>query len=400
MHGGGSARDRALTAVLVAPDRSLAEQFRDAAAGPKVFEILAEMKEYPPASTIEMRLRQIQPDLLIIDLASNFEAAAALIQAATAVQPPIQVVGLHYRPDPEVVIRCFRSGASEFLAAPFDASAQREAAARIRRLRAPEPERQEEAGTVLGFTPAKPGSGASTLSTQSAFALKRLTGRRVLLLDLDIYGASVAFHLKLRPTYSVIDALERSARLDPAAWSALVTQCGGIDVLAAPEQPLTDALDAASLHEVFEYSRMMYDWVIVDLPSVFHPHSLMALSEMDSALLVSTPDLVSLHMGRRAVGLLGNLGYSRDRFHMVVNRMEKGTGLSVSDIEKIFGCPVMAALPEDPHPVLRTVARVEPLSGDCELGRALGQLAKKLQALAAPAESRNAAEGRAVAAEL
>jgi pilus assembly protein CpaE len=401
MHGGGSARDRALTAVLVAPDRGLAQQFRDAAAEPKVFEVLAEMKEYVPASTIEMRLRQIQPDILLVDLASDFEAAAALIQAASAVQPPIQVVGLHYRTDPEAVIRCFRSGASEFLAAPFAADAQREAAARIRRLRAPEPGRQEEAGTLVGFTPAKPGSGASTVSVQSAFALKRLTGRRVLLVDLDIHGGSVAFHLKLRPTYSVLDALERSARLDPASWPALVMQCGGIDVLPAPEQPVTEELDAAGLHEVLEYSRMMYDWVIVDLPSVFHPHSLLAMSEVDSALLVSTADLVSLHMARRAVGLLGNLGYARDRFRMVVNRLEKAAGLSVSDMEKIFGCPVLAALPEDPQPVLRTVARVEPLAGDCELGRALEQMVKKVQALVAPARSKNgAAEGRTVTAEL
>jgi pilus assembly protein CpaE len=231
--------------------------------------------------------------------------------------------------------------------------------------------------------------------------LKRLTGRRVLLVDLDIHGGSVAFHLKLRPTYSVLDALERSARLDPASWPALVMQCGGIDVLPAPEQPVTEELDAAGLHEVLEYSRMMYDWVIVDLPSVFHPHSLLAMSEVDSALLVSTADLVSLHMARRAVGLLGNLGYARDRFRMVVNRLEKAAGLSVSDMEKIFGCPVLAALPEDPQPVLRTVARVEPLAGDCELGRALEQMVKKVQALVAPARSKNgAAEGRTVTAEL
>lgn len=402
MHGSAGARERALTAVLVALDRNLAEQFRSAAAEPKVFEVLAELKEYPSASTLEMRLRQIQPDVLLIDLASHFDSAAALIQAAAAVQPPIQVVGLHYRPDPEVVIRCFRVGASEFLAAPFEASAQREAAARIRRLKAPDAGRQEEAGTLIAFTAAKPGAGASTISTQAAFALKRLTGRRVLLIDLDISAGSIAFQLKLRPTYSVLDAIERSSRLDPGTWSALVVQTGGIDVLAAPDLPFDAELDAAGLHDVLEYSRMIYDWVVVDMPTVFHPHSLLALSEVDSALLVSTADLVSLHMARRAVGLLSHLGFGRDRFHIVVNRLERGAGLSVSDMEKIFGCPVLATLPEDLHPVHRTVTRVEALGGDCELGRALDQLMKKVQGAAAPAaRSRaTAAEGRAVTAEL
>jgi len=402
MHGVAGARDRALTAVLVAPDRALAQQFREAAAEPKVFEILAELKEYVAAPTLEMRLRQIQPDVLLIDLASHFDTAAGLIQAASAVQPPIQVVGLHYRPDPDVVIRCFRAGASEFLAVPFEAGAQREAAARIRRLRAPEAGKQQEAGSLIAFAPAKPGSGASTLCTQAAFALKRQTGRRVLVIDLDLQGASVAFHLKLRPTYSVLDAIERSSRLDPGTWSALVVQSGGIDVLAAPDQPVADGLDATGLHDVLEYSRLMYDWVVVDLPSVFHSHSLLALSEVDTALLVSTADLVSLHMARRAVGMLTNLGYGRDRFQMVVNRLERGAGLSVGDMEKIFSCPVLATLPEDPQPVHRMVTRVEPLGSECELGRALEQMVKRVQGLAAPAARAKtpAGDGRAVAAEL
>jgi hypothetical protein len=87
---------------------------------------------------------------------------------------------------------------------------------------------------------------------------------------------------------------------------------------------------------------------------------------------------------------------------MVVNRLERGAGLSVSDMEKIFGCSVLATLPEDLQPVHRTVTRVEPLGSDCELGKALEQMLKKVQGIAASAGRPKAAgtEGRAVAAEL
>lgn len=401
MIGGTGARDRALTAVLVAKDRVLAESFLAAAAEARVFEILSDLKEYPPAPTLEMRLRQIQPDVLLIDVASDFEAAAALIHAAAAVQPPIHVVGLHHRTDPEVVIRCFRAGAAEFLAAPFEGSAQREAEARLRRLREPEPGRPQDLGVLLAFAPAKPGSGASTVATQCAFALKRATGGRVLLADLDTQAGSIAFHLKLQPTYSVLDAVERSSRLDPGAWSAMTVSGGGVDVLAAPEAPSPSPVDSNGLHEVLEYSRMLYDWVVVDLPSVFQRLSLFVLSEVDAACLVTTADLVSLHMARRAVALLNQLGFSRDRFQMVVNRLERHSGLSASDMEKIFSCPVFATLPEDPHSVHRMVTRVEPLGKECELGRALDQLAGKVRSLT-PAGGKlkgAAAEGRVAVAE-
>lgn len=395
------AHEMALTAVLVAKDRVLAESFLAAASKCRVFEILADLKEYPPPATLEMRLRQIQPDVLLIDLAADFETASRLMQAAASVQPPIHVVGLHHRTDPEAVIGCFRAGAAEFLASPFEPAAQREAAGRLLRLRNPERSRQQENGTVVAFAPAKPGSGASTAATQCAFALKRATGGRVLLIDLDTEAGSIAFHLKLQPTYSVLDAVERSSRLDPGAWSALTASTGGIDVLAAPEVPAPGEVDSNGLREVLEYSRVLYDWIIVDLPSVFRRLSLFVLSEADSACLVATADLVSLHMARRAVSLLGQLGFSRDRFQMVVNRMDRRAGLSLSDMEKIFGCPVFATLPEDLHSVHRMVTRVEPPGKDSELGRALEHLAGKIRSLS-PADAktgRTAADRRAATAE-
>ncbi|MCS7044591.1 MAG: AAA family ATPase [Bryobacteraceae bacterium] len=401
MNVAGGAREKALTAVLVANDRALAESFLRAAGEAKVFQILAELKGYPAAATLEMRLRQMQPDVVLLDLASDFGAACALIPVAASLQPPVQVVGLHHRPEPDTLIRCFRAGAAEFLSMPFDAAAQREAAARIWRLRQPEPQQPGESGVLVAFSPVKPGAGASTIATQFAFAVRKQAGRRVLLVDLDTLAGAIAFHLKLAPTYSVLDAIARSSALDPGAWSAMTVSAGGIDVLAAPDQPVGEEIDSNGLHEVLEFSRLLYDWVIVDLPSVFHRLSLFVLSEADAAYLVSTPELPSLHMARRAVGLLGQLGFSRERFQILVNRLDRRADLSVADMEKIFSCPVFAALPDDPASVHRMVTRVEPMGRESEFGRSLEQMvAKATSTASAAARARTGAgEGRPVLSE-
>mgnify|MGYP003345584968 CR=1 FL=1 len=41
--------------------------------------IVAELKKYPSEQTLEIRLRQLRPDAVLIDLASNFETAAGLV---------------------------------------------------------------------------------------------------------------------------------------------------------------------------------------------------------------------------------------------------------------------------------------------------------------------------------
>ena len=70
---------------------------------------------------------------------------------------------------------------------------------------------------MVAFSSSKPGSGASTIATQTAFALQRLTGKRVLLADCDLTGGTIGFYLKLSHNYSLVDALQHAEHLDAGA---------------------------------------------------------------------------------------------------------------------------------------------------------------------------------------
>jgi Flp pilus assembly CpaE family ATPase len=104
----------------------------------------------------------------------------------------------------------------------------------------------------------------------------------------------------------------------------------------------------------------------------------MAVSESDRAFLVTTPELPSLHLTRKAIVMLERLGISKDRFHVVVNRVGKRDGITGSDMEKIFNCQVHATLPNDYFSLHRVVTLGQALSGDSELGKAVEGLAGKL----------------------
>jgi pilus assembly protein CpaE len=207
----------------------------------------------------------------------------------------------------------------------------------------------------------------------------------VLLIDLDLEGGSVGFYLKLPPSYSVADAIEHADRMDAAVWSALTVQSNGIDVLAAPEVPQASPIDPARLHDVLEYARMLYDYVIVDAPPVFHRTALLALSECDQAYLVSSADLASLHLARKAVGFLSGLGFEKERYQVVVNRVSRKDGIAPGDMEKIFNSKVYASVPNEYFSLHRVISLGQPLAADCELGKAIAALASKLASAGAAA---------------
>jgi len=367
-----------LTALLIAPNREMAQEFSRTLPETRAFQILGELKTYPSRQTLEIRLRQLAPDVVLLDLSTDFDTAAELIRALTAFRPTVHVVGLHTRNDSEAILRSLRLGASEFLYSPFDAAVQRQAVARIRRLRKPQPAPPRELGKIVAFASAKPGSGASMLASQTAFAIRRLTSRRVLLADLDLMGGTISFYLKLDSNGSLLDVLASGEPLDAALWNPLITHSHGLDVLPAPKAPLSGTVEPSRLHDFCEHTRQAYDWVIVDLPTIFHRLSLLAFSESDRAFLVSTPELPSLHLARKAVKMLGQLGFGRERFQIVVNRMGKGDGLRGSDMQKIFDCPVHASFPNDYVSLDRMLTLGRPLDADCELGRSIDEFAGRL----------------------
>jgi pilus assembly protein CpaE len=371
-------RGPVLTALAIIPDRELAAQLEAALERTRSFQILSEFKSYPSQQSLEIRVRQSKPDVILLDLASDLDQACELIRCVASFNLQTHVVGLHVRNDSDAILRSLRSGASEFLYAPFDVQTQNDAVARLRRLLQPGPADASEPGSIIAFSSAKPGSGASTLAAQTAFSLRRTTSQRVLLADFDLMGGMIGFYLKLTNTKSLLDLLPLAERLHEGAWASAVAVADGVDILAAPETPYAGPVDAARLHAVMEYARMNYDWVVVDLPVVFQRLSLMTISESDRAFLVSTPELPSLHLARKAVNLLDQLGFPKERFQILMNRIDRRDEIAGSDIERLFNCAIDARIPNDYFSLHRAVTLGQPVDAHCELGKAMESLAGRI----------------------
>ncbi len=371
------ARGAHITALLISPNRRIADQFLESLGRGRAFEILADLRAYPSVSNLDTRIRQLRPDVLLLDVASDLDVAGDLIRSVTSQKPPVHVIGLHTNNDSDAILRSLRYGASEFLYAPFDVSIQEAAISRIQKLLQPTGG-ERESGKVVVFSSAKGGSGASTLAMQTASALRRSSGKRVLLADFDLMAGSLGFYLNLEQSYSLVDLIHSADHLGHDTWSTMTADADGIDVLPAPDVPFTDAVEAGSLHQVLAHARNMYEWIVIDLPAIFQRISLLTLSEADRAFIVTTSDLASLHLTRKAVKLVTQLGLDSQKVQVLINRMDKRNELNTSDLTKLFECHVEAAIPNDQLALQRGVTLGQPLEPDSELGRIVDSLAGKL----------------------
>ena len=135
-----------LSIALIGPDEDRRRAAATALAGCQGGEI-REFSTYPPSLDDVPRLLEQHYDVIIIDLDSHPEYALELVESICA-NGTATVMVYSVKADSELLVRCMRAGAREFLTLPFAQSTMAEALVRAsaRRPARPAPRRRRAAG--------------------------------------------------------------------------------------------------------------------------------------------------------------------------------------------------------------------------------------------------------------
>jgi pilus assembly protein CpaE len=220
--------------------------------------------------------------------------------------------------------------------------------------------------------------GASTLATSLAYQWKRFGAKRVLLADMDHAAGTQSFLLKVKSTYSFVDALARASTLDADLWRGIVSQSNGIDVLLSPENSNDRTTDLPDPTSVLRFCRQMYDNITLDMSSAFGKWNLELAAEADDLIVVTTNELPALRAAQRALVYLDSENVSREKVRLVINRYNSEAGLNRDAVETALGQKVYQTVPSDYESVQRALVdgkNIAPASG---FGKSLTALADQL----------------------
>lgn len=325
------------------------------------------------------QLEQVRLDVLLIDLTKLAEPFEQVVRRIKTLPEAPMIIALNDAADPETILGAIRAGANEFLYPPLEAGLKK-ALERISADRARQQAVSRQRGKTLGFLSAKGGCGATTIACHVAIELQKSTSKEVLLADMDLDTGMVGFLMKAKSPYSILDAVRNVHRLDLSYWKALVSNGHAhLEVITAPPAAsLRDAVDPEQFRQVLQFVRSAYDWVVVDLGRSLNSLALGVIEDLDDLYLISTLDLPALHLSKQVVQALLDGGYSRNRLHLVMNRMPKRSDILPAELQRVLGVPIFDALPND-YPVLyEAYAEGNLLTAGCELGKSMGALAMKI----------------------
>jgi pilus assembly protein CpaE len=316
------------------------------------------------------------PQLYFIDVAAAEQEALAFLDRLANSPPFPPVVALLAREDPDLALRCIRTGAWGCLIPPFAAGQLRPILARIQKRSEAPP--QEPSGRVIGLASVKGGCGATVLAVTLADQLRRAGAGRILLADLDLVAGAIAFNLKLTSSHSSADALRHASRLDADLWRGLVVSKPEFDVLTAPDLPADAGAEPAALSALLLYVRSSYDWILVDAGTLGAALSVDLAKSADPLLLVLTPEPVALFAAKRWLPHLAASGVSRSRIRLLLNRHSRGRSITAEQAGAALGCEISWTLPDDPSAVHDALIQGKPVAASSSYARQVRQVALAL----------------------
>jgi pilus assembly protein CpaE len=348
------------------------------------------MNVYPDRVQIGNVMASESPTLCLLEVNEPLERALSVIPDLLRADAKLLIIVVLSQNDPELVLRCLRQGASDFLIQPFTSDHVEAALQKVARL---QPGRTKNPGKVYCIMPAKGGCGASTIATNLAYQLKRHGDKRILLADLDPLAGTQSFLLKIKSSYSFMDVLARAHDIDGDLWKAVVTNRQGVDVLLAPEVMAEGMSDLADASGIVEYARAIYDLVVLDTGGVYGEWNLSQAQIADEILLVTTNELTALQAVQRALSYLDSGGIGRYKVRLIVNRYDRHVGLSKDVIGTALHTEIYHIMPSDYEAIQKSLMEGKPLAPTTNFGKSVAGLVERLAGTSEPARKSSSLSG-------
>ena len=356
-----------LSVALIGPDEARRNAVAEALVGP-LCGTRRDLNFYPYPEEAQ-KLIERSYDVVIVDLDSNPEMALDLVESICA-RTQATVMVFSAGADAELMIRCMRAGAREFLTQPFAQGKLAEALVRASARRTATRAARRADGKVLVFWGAKGGAGVTTLASTFAIWLARESAKKVILIDFDLPLGDASLALGLSGQYSTVEALQNFNRLDANFLTRIILQHeSGLSVLASPGKMVKSDAPKESIDKLLWVARQEFDYVVVDSGSNLDLIDT-ALFDLDAIVYLITD--VNIPELRNANRLITEwLGTDGRKLEIVLNRFTSSSlGVDDEHVSKALTRHAQWRIPEDNAAARRmqgvpsSVALVEsPISG-------------------------------------
>jgi pilus assembly protein CpaE len=300
--------------------------------------------------------RERSSDVFLVAVEEPVALALQTIESLADAAPGIPTIVYSSLADAQSVRRAMVAGARDYLVKPVKPEDLSRAVYGVleqeekKRLRADGLTSEAAArGTVITIFGAKGGIGKTTISTNLAVTLAKMTGANVCLLDMDTRFGDVAIMMDVAVESSIADVARKIDDIDrDKIRDYLVKHYSGVSILPAPLHP-TEWRNMTPQHieKIVELLAQTHDYVVIDTPGTFNELIAATLELANLILLVTSMDIASIKDTALALEMLRAAGVSEDKVKLMINHSTAANSLREEDVSRVLEYDVFWRIPHD-----------------------------------------------------
>jgi pilus assembly protein CpaE len=309
-------------------------------------------------------ISNFDPELFLVDLPKERSDGLRILNQLHRhfLHIPMVAAGDSY--DSMFLIEMMRLGVKEFLPRPASAERLKEACQRIYKSIYSQI-REKHPATILSFFGSQGGSGSTSIATNVAVSLSKLSKKKVLIVDLDTELGDVAGFFGVKENKYLIQAVPDKAYLDPRQASGVIInhEKSNVDLLSLSDgnarkyQP-----SIGEIKTLLNFLQNDYDYILLDTNNMFEDKTVAALDVSHIVFLVSKCSLPALRNAQRVLHVFDKLGYSKTKVRLIVNRYSNTDEIRLKNVEKVLRFDVFWSIPNDFRAIIQSIQAGEPLT--------------------------------------
>lgn len=301
--------------------------------------------------------------LLIVDLSTNKIKNLDFILQVTKECKNCKVLALSDNPSVELIIEVMRAGAKEFVPVPIIKNEFFEA---IKKLvtEMNEPVKKNKCKIISVFSN-KGGIGKTSLATNLALELAKITKENIALIDLNFQMGDITTFLDLKPSFNISYMLENLDKINETFLLSTLERYKSTSLYVLADPPYfkqADNIQPKQITRLFDTLKETFSYIIVDAEASFDGKNIAALDNSDLIMLVTVANLPALRNTQRCLELFEKLGYDKEKIKIVVNRYMENDEIKEVDIEKVLSKDIYWKIPNNYFAIMSAINKGIPVS--------------------------------------
>lgn len=311
------------------------------------------------ATLTEMQNKSI----FLVDLSNNKQEKLDLILKVSQQCPNCKVLALSDNPTVDLIIRIMRAGAKEFVPIPILKNEFFDSLNKIIS-QFEEPKKNNKCKIISVFSN-KGGIGKTSLATNLALELSKITKESVALIDMNFQMGDITTFLDLKPSFNISYMLENIDKINETFLLSTLEKYKNSSLYILADPPYfkqADNIQPKQITKLFNTLKETFSYIIVDAEASFDGKNIAALDNSDLILLVTVANIPALRNTQRCLELFEKLGYDKNKTQIVVNRHMENDEIKEDDVEKVLSKSVYWKIPNNYFALMTAINKGVPVS--------------------------------------